>query len=117
MFYHGRSDDMSKVSGATVYPSEVEQALRGIAGVGGAFVTNVPSDHGDRVGAAVVCETNSTTAEALCGTARTLLSSFKVPTVWPLLSFDDVPRGSSGKVDIRRLREMLVEAGTLEPAE
>ncbi len=30
MFYHGRSDDMFKVSGATVYPSEVEQALRSI---------------------------------------------------------------------------------------
>ena len=28
MFYHGRSDDMFKVSGATVYPSEVEEALR-----------------------------------------------------------------------------------------
>ena len=33
MFYHGRSDDMFKVSGATVYPSEVEQALRSIDGV------------------------------------------------------------------------------------
>ena len=32
MFYHGRSDDMFKVSGATVYPSEVEQALRTIVG-------------------------------------------------------------------------------------
>src|ERR1700687_1500511 len=30
MFYDGRSDDMFKVSGATVYPSEVEQALRTI---------------------------------------------------------------------------------------
>ena len=116
MFYHGRSDDMFKVSGATVYPSEVEQALRGIAGVDGAFVTNVPSDHGDRVGAAVVCDTHSTTAEALRGAARTLLSSFKVPTVWLLLSSDDdVPRGSTGKVDVRRLREMLTDAATLEP--
>ena len=41
MFYHGRSDDMFKVSGATVYPSEVEQALRSIDGVDNAFVTNV----------------------------------------------------------------------------
>ena len=31
LFYHGRSDDMFKVSGATVYPSEVECALRTIA--------------------------------------------------------------------------------------
>jgi acyl-CoA synthetase (AMP-forming)/AMP-acid ligase II len=107
---------MFKVSGATVYPTEVEQALGGIAGVDGAFVTNVPSDHGDRVGAAVVCDTHSITAAALRGTARTLLSSFKVPTAWLLLSSDDdVPRGSTGKVDGRRLREMLTDAVTLEP--
>ena len=42
LFYHGRSDDMFKVSGATVYPTEVEQALRDIDGVENAFVTNVP---------------------------------------------------------------------------
>jgi acyl-coenzyme A synthetase/AMP-(fatty) acid ligase len=48
LFYHGRSDDMFKVSGATVCPSEVERALRTIEGVGGAFVTNVRSGRGDR---------------------------------------------------------------------
>ena len=42
LFYHGRSDDMFKVSGATVYPGEVERALRAIDGVDSAFVTNVP---------------------------------------------------------------------------
>jgi acyl-coenzyme A synthetase/AMP-(fatty) acid ligase len=69
MFYHGRSDDMFKVSG-TVYPSEVERALRTMEGVNGAFVTNVRSDRGDRVW----------------------------PTVWLLLaSDDDVLRGSPGR--------------------
>ena len=48
MFYHGRSDDMFKVSGATVYPSEVEQALRTLDGVDNAFVTN--SRHSRRPG-------------------------------------------------------------------
>ncbi len=60
MFYHGRSDDMFKVSGATVYPSEVEHALRTIDGVENAFVTNVLGPNGDRVGAAVVCDTAAT---------------------------------------------------------
>ncbi|HNF07608.1 MAG TPA: class I adenylate-forming enzyme family protein, partial [Mycobacterium sp.] len=50
LFYHGRCDDMFKVSGATVYPSEVQAALREIPGVRGAFVTEVEG----RVGAAVV---------------------------------------------------------------
>ncbi|OBJ41582.1 AMP-binding protein, partial [Mycobacterium colombiense] len=106
LFYHGRSDDMFKVSGATVYPSEVETALRAIEGVDNAFVTNVRGAAGNRVGAAVVSRALS--AEQLRSSARTLLSAFKVPTVWLLLDCDDdVPRGGTGKVDIRRLREML----------
>ena len=52
MFYHGRSDDMFKVSGATVYPSEVEQALRSIDGVQNAFVTDVSG----AVGAVVIAD-------------------------------------------------------------
>jgi acyl-CoA synthetase (AMP-forming)/AMP-acid ligase II len=108
LFYHGRSDDMFKVSGANVYPTEVETALGTIDGIENAFVTNVPGAAGNRVGAVVVCRALS--AEQLRGSARTLLSAFKVPTVWLLLqSDDDVPRGGTGKVDIRRLREMLTE--------
>jgi acyl-coenzyme A synthetase/AMP-(fatty) acid ligase len=86
MFYHGRSDDMFKVSGATVYPSEVERALRTIEGVDGAFVTNVRSDRGDRVGADRV---------AAVGLRRRR------------------PEGITGKVDVRRLPELLTETQTL----
>lgn len=111
LFYHGRSDDMFKVSGASVYPSEVERALRTIDGVENAFVTNVPGAAGERVGAAVVCN-GAVTVEPLRGSARKLLSAFKVPTVWLVLESDDeVPRGGTGKVDIRRLRDMLIDAG------
>ncbi len=111
LFYHGRSDDMFKVSGATVYPSEVERALRGIDGVDNAYVTNVPGTVGERVGAAVVC--HGLTAAQLHSSARELLSVFKVPTVWLLLEYDDdLPRGATGKVDTRRLRELLVGVQT-----
>lgn len=110
LFYHGRSDDMFKVSGATVYPSEVERALRTIDGVDHAFVTSVPGAAGERVGAAVVCD-DALTRDQLHASARKLLSTFKVPTVWLLLhSGDDVPRGGTGKVDVRRLRQMLIDA-------
>jgi acyl-CoA synthetase (AMP-forming)/AMP-acid ligase II len=112
LFYHGRSDDMFKVSGATVHPSEVERALRTVNGVDNAFVTNVPGAAGERVGAAVVCGNQALTAEQLRNSARNLLSAFKVPTVWLVLgSDDDIPRGGTGKVDIRRLRDMLIGAG------
>lgn len=107
LFYHGRSDDMFKVSGATVYPSEVEQALRDIDGVQHAFVTNVSAGGSERVGAVVICPA-ATTPEQLRTAARKVLSPFKVPTVWLVLeSDDDVPRGATGKVDVRRLKNML----------
>ena len=62
------------------------------------------------MGAAVVCDTDSMTAEQVRASARALLSSFKVPTVWLLLDSDDtIPRGSTGKVDSRALREMLLD--------
>jgi len=111
LFYHGRSDDMFKVSGATVYPSEVERALRTIDGVQNAYATNVSGVAGQRVGAAVVSTDRALTPEQLSGSARKLLSAFKVPTLWLLLqSDDDVPRGATGKVDTQRLREMLTNA-------
>ena len=101
MFYHGRSDDMFKVKGATVYPTEVEQALRGIDGVRQAFVTDVAG----QVGAVVV---GDGPAERLRAAARKLLSSFKIPTVWLVAESDDViPRGATGKVDTSALRQLL----------
>jgi acyl-CoA synthetase (AMP-forming)/AMP-acid ligase II len=107
MYYHGRVDDMFKVSGATVYPAEVEAALRTLDGVHAAYVTNVPGANGDRVGAVVVCDVGHT-ADQLRAAARKTLSAFKVPTVWmPVASDEQVPRGSTGKVDVRRLRDML----------
>lgn len=114
LFYHGRSDDMFKVSGATVYPAEVERALRAIDGIDHAFVTNVPGAAGERVGAAVVCADPGMDAGQLRDRARALLSAFKVPTVWLIVDSDDgVPRGGTGKVDVHRLREML---GDVDPA-
>jgi acyl-CoA synthetase (AMP-forming)/AMP-acid ligase II len=114
LFYHGRSDDMFKVSGATVYPGEVERALRAIDGVDNAFVTNVPDAKGDRVGAAVVCGGELTAAQ-LRTSARKLLSAFKVPTVWLLLnSDDDISRGATGKVHVQRLRDMLTKVAAQE---
>ena len=108
LFYHGRTDDMVKVSGATVYPSEVEQALRTLPGVLNAHVTDIA---GPRVGAVVVRDSAHITVAALRAAAKTVLSSFKVPTVWLLLDDEDaVPRGPTGKVDIPELRALLTES-------
>ncbi|KAA0114989.1 class I adenylate-forming enzyme family protein [Mycolicibacterium sp. P9-22] len=101
LFYRGRSDNMFKVSGATVYPSEVERVLRGIAGVRAVYVV----DLGGRVAAAVV--TNRSVDE-LWAAAKDALSAFKVPTVWLILDGEDaVPYGATGKADKKRIRQMI----------
>ncbi len=102
LFYRGRADDMFKVSGATVYPSEVERALRGIAGVRAAFVV----DLGGRRRLAAVVTTLS--VDELRAAAKELLSAFKVPTVWLILDSEDaVPFGATGKPDKKRIRELI----------
>jgi acyl-CoA synthetase (AMP-forming)/AMP-acid ligase II len=64
--------------------------------------------HGDQLGAVVVCTSSAKTAEQLRRSARKLLSSFKVPTIWLVLESDDkIPRGPTGKVDIAQLRALL----------
>lgn len=110
LFYHGRADGMFKVSGATVYPSEVEAALRTLPGVSGVDVLNIIVDQQNRVGAVVLGD-NLELAVLRAG-ARRRLSAFKLPSVWLLLDDDtEIPRGATGKVDVSRLRRLLTERG------
>ena len=109
LFFHGRADDMFKVNGATVYPSEVVDALLTLPGVRAAAATKVSGPQGDQVGALVVCDTEVTLDELRSG-ARKVLSTFKVPTVWSLTGdAEAIPRGGTGKVDVDRLRLLLAK--------
>jgi acyl-CoA synthetase (AMP-forming)/AMP-acid ligase II len=126
LWLRGRLDDMFKVRGATVYPAEVESALREIDGVRQAYVTSVPvggpdggpgrggdsngdSGGGHAVGAVVVSDRDP--GEIAAAAARSL-SSFKVPTWWLVLgSVDDVPRTPTGKVSPADLRNLVMERG------
>jgi acyl-CoA synthetase (AMP-forming)/AMP-acid ligase II len=111
LFYAGRTDDMFKVSGATVYPTEVEAALRTIPGVAQAYVTNLSEPSGEMVGAAVVTREALTVGD-LDREARARLSSFKVPKRWVLLgSPAHVPTLATGKVDKPGLQDLIRSAG------
>ena len=116
LFYAGRTDDMFKVSGATVYPTEVEAALRTIPAVAQAYVTNVAEPAGELVGAAVVVAREGVTVAELDREARARLSSFKVPKRWVLLrSPAEVPTMATGKVDKPGLQALIREAGVPAP--
>ena len=107
LWYAGRRDDMFKVKGATVYPTEVEAGLRAIPGVAQAFVTDVAdADSTPEVAALVVSK--AADAGALAGAARERLSAFKVPTLWLVVpNADTVPMSATGKVDKTALQALL----------
>jgi acyl-CoA synthetase (AMP-forming)/AMP-acid ligase II len=111
LWFDGRTDDMVKVRGATVYPSEVEEALRRLAGVQQAHVTDVllgagpGASGGVEVGALVV---TTRPVEELQAEVRERLSSFKVPTLWATTDdAGDVPRTATAKVDKAALQDLL----------
>jgi acyl-CoA synthetase (AMP-forming)/AMP-acid ligase II len=109
LWFHGRLDDMFKVKGATVYPAEVESALRQIDDVQEAFVTNVPVDGHDVVGALVVSTADAGHIEsAVAGR----LSAFKVPRLWFVSGHTGtVPMSATGKVDKAALQQLLLQQG------
>jgi acyl-CoA synthetase (AMP-forming)/AMP-acid ligase II len=106
LWYHGRLDDMFKVKGATVYPSEVESALRSVDAIRRAHVTDVVGDDGrSEVGALVVTEAP---VEDVITAAKERLSAFKVPSRWYITAdADEVPILATGKVDKGALRALL----------
>lgn len=108
LFFDGRLDDMFKVKGATVYPSEVEEALLALPVVARAFVLNVPDPTGSHVAAAVVLsQSESAEISDLEKQVRARLSSFKVPTKWKIITSSEVPLKSSGKVDKGELQALF----------
>ena len=110
LWYIGRMDDMVKVKGATVYPSEVEAALLSLDAVRQAYVTDIAAAVGPReVGALVV---SNASMEAIHRAVRDRLSAFKVPTRWLVTEESEVvPLLASGKVDKTALQRLLQSEG------
>jgi acyl-CoA synthetase (AMP-forming)/AMP-acid ligase II len=110
LFLTGRRDDMFKVRGATVYPSEVEGALHALPSVRRAYVVDVAGANGGTEVAAVVVLTDAasdTAVERLASEAKARLSSFKVPTRWRIVGPDDVPMTTTGKIDKTGLQRLF----------
>jgi acyl-CoA synthetase (AMP-forming)/AMP-acid ligase II len=110
LWFEGRADDMFKVKGATVYPTEVEAAVRALGGVSQVHVTDVTDDAGaPEVGALVV---TTRPLDELAAGVRERLSAFKVPTRWVVTSSpDDVPLTATSKVDKAALQHLLRRDG------
>jgi acyl-CoA synthetase (AMP-forming)/AMP-acid ligase II len=113
LFYAGRVDDMVKVRGATVYPTEVEAGLRSLDSVRQAFVTDVAGPDGAAIVGAAVLPVGEPSIDEVAAAARQVLSAFKVPTRWVVLgSADEVPMLASGKVDKVGLQRLVADRGS-----
>jgi acyl-CoA synthetase (AMP-forming)/AMP-acid ligase II len=108
LFLTGRRDDMFKVRGATVYPTEVEAALHTIPHVRRAHVVDVASGGAVEVAAVVVlADDRAGTVDDLTREARARLSSFKVPTRWRVVDDGEVPVTATGKIDKAGLQQLF----------
>jgi long-chain acyl-CoA synthetase len=103
LFLLGRADDLVKVSGERVYPSEVENAMETIDGVEECAVIAIPDEkHGVRLHAFVQLRPGvELTDVALRTLCRDMLEHYKIPRT---ISFvPQMPRTLSGKTDKRAL--------------
>jgi acyl-CoA synthetase (AMP-forming)/AMP-acid ligase II len=109
LWYRGRRDDMVKVSGATVFPIEVESAIRTVPGVRQVHVTDVTDNGATAIAALVV---TSLALDQVVDGASAALSSFKIPAIWLVSeSADLVPLSATSKVDKVALQDLLLRDG------
>jgi len=103
----GRQKEMLIIGGENVYAREIESVLETHDTVLQAAVIGIPDDvRGETPAAFVIPRPGRATDEAELRTfARQTLAGFKVPR--RILIREDLPRGPTGKILKRRLRELL----------
>lgn len=107
----GRGAAVVNTGGEKVYPAEIEQELLAHEDVIDVTVFGVPDPRwGQAVAAVVAVRAGATVeAEALRAFVGERLAGYKKPQ--RLLIVDSLERGPSGKVDLNRLRELVLAAG------
>ncbi|HLS75255.1 MAG TPA: acyl-CoA synthetase [Nocardia sp.] len=106
LFVDGRDDDMIVSGGENVFPGEVEDLLAAHPAVAEVSAFGVDDEeYGQRLRVAVVVRPGHTlTADEVREHVRHALARYKVPR--DVLFLDELPRNPTGKVLVRRLREL-----------
>jgi len=109
LFFKGRLGDMIKTAGANVTPREIEVVADSYPEVKASFVVGVPDpDRGQNVAIAVVLnQAARLSADELRERLRGELSAYKVPRHYFFYGDGELPFTDSGKIDKRRLCELL----------
>ncbi len=105
----GRVDDMLKVSGQWVSPSDVEEAIRSVEGVVDCGVVGVPNASGlTELVACVVAPGAGDLAASIDARCAERLPRYKRPR--RVVALTSLPRTPTGKLQRFRLREMIEAA-------
>jgi len=100
-YYLGRVDDMFKVNGEKVYPSEIETVLSTHPCVNQSCVMAAPDVIAGSVPVAFVSLTTAVDPEHLINHARQYLATYQVPR--KIVIVDQFPMTGSGKIDRAQL--------------
>jgi acyl-CoA synthetase (AMP-forming)/AMP-acid ligase II len=106
-YWKGRSGDMIKTAGANVSPREVEAVLSEESGGRHVIVLGLPDPDRGQVVAGVVITDGAVDEAELRRRIAEKLSSYKVPRRIIGMGQPDIPLLSSGKVDMRKLAELV----------
>ena len=106
----GRGSNVINTGGEKVYPEEVEEAVKRVAGVRDCLVVGVDDDKfGQAVTAVVSCEEGTTLDEStVIAEVKTQLAGFKAPKKVVFVS--QIPRAPNGKADYKAAK-LAVETG------
>jgi acyl-CoA synthetase (AMP-forming)/AMP-acid ligase II len=110
VYFRGRAGDMIKTGGANVSPREVEAAILDVAGLTAHVVGIDDAGRGQLVAALVrapAAGPDAVDVEQLQTVLRDRLSAYKVPKRVRVVPSDEVPMMSSGKLDLRAVKELL----------
>lgn len=108
-YFVGRRDSMIKTAGANVSPAQVEKAIARVTGDAVAHVVGLPDAERGQVIAAVIALEDGAAfdEEAVREQLKTELSAYKIPRRFAAIPATDIPLLSSGKVDLRRLKQVF----------
>lgn len=112
--FRGRMKEMVKTGGINVSPIEIEEHLILHPRVSEAYVVGVPDDvRGEALAAVVVpaSPAEPPTAEDLMAFCRDGLASYKTPRHVRIVSVQEIPRTTTGKVQKNRMVEFFQPAG------
>jgi fatty-acyl-CoA synthase len=109
LFVTGRVKEMIRSGGETIFPAEVEECVRSLAGVVDCGVAGIPDQRwGEAVGLAVVADDPALAADEVRAHVRSRLAAYKVPK--SIVFVDAIPRTeATAKVQRAKVRALLLE--------